>query len=132
MSQKKGSFGKLFLSVLVIVILVFVIGNLGSDKPKSSGIATKSKPKASLSQSVKYLSDISEVSWIEVNDNNVYVGFNPVPSDWNAIIRAAALQGNKATNYGVHVWAIRGAQKGWRPGDSGLVGEVTARYGKIE
>ena len=48
------------------------------------------------------------------------------------VIKGAAIAGNKAINFGVHVWAIKASEKGWRPGDGHFYKEVTARYGKIE
>ena len=44
----------------------------------------------------------------------------------------AATLGNKATDFGVHVWALNGKQKGWRPTDGGFLESVTARYGKLQ
>ena len=69
---------------------------------------------------------------MEIDGQNVYINFEPyAPGDWYMIIRDAALNGNRAINFGVHVWAMSGKQKGWRPGDSGYTGNVTARDGKI-
>ena len=71
-----------------------------------------------LFKSVKYLTDIPEVSWIEVEQNDVYIGWNSIPSDFDMINRFAAMIGNRAINFGVHVWSIQASKKGWRPGDS--------------
>jgi hypothetical protein len=79
-----------------------------------------------------YLDDISEVKWWEVDENTIYINFNPTPNDWKAIIRGAALGGNEKIGFGVHVWALNNKNRGWRPGDSGYLGNVTARYGKIK
>ena len=55
-----------------------------------------------------------------------------LPKDLRAIINAAAIWGNKAYGFGVHVWAVDARYKGWRPGDGPFYCEATARYGKIE
>jgi len=86
---------------------------------------------ATLKSEMRYLNDIEEIAWWEVDGNNVYVGFREVPSHWQWIIRGAALRGNRAINFGCHVWAVKGGAPGWRPGDPGYLGQVTARYGRI-
>jgi len=85
-----------------------------------------------LHKELSYLTDISEVAWIEIERNDVYVGFNTLPNDWEMIIKGAAVRGNHAINFGCHVWAVSADKKGWRPGDSSCYGEFTARYGRIE
>ncbi len=119
--------------ILGIGVVFYLIGSLDKSGSTSS---TSSKPKQSketvLKVELNYLNDISEVKWWEVDDNSIYINFEPTPSDWNMIIRGAALKANKAIDFGTHVWALSGKQKGWRPGDSGYLGEVTARYGKIK
>ena len=97
-------------------------------KTKSYGSSREDKIKNEL----LYLNDVQEVAWYEVDDNDVYIGFSPVPNDWNLIIRGAALRANKAIDFGVHVWALKGSQRGWRPGKGTYLGEVTARYGRVK
>lgn len=99
-----------------------------STRTKLGGSGRESKIRRELS----YLNDVQEVSWYEVDDNNVYIGFSPVPTDWNVIIRGAAYKANKAIDFGVHVWALKGSQRGWRPGNGSFLGEVTARHGKVQ
>jgi hypothetical protein len=48
------------------------------------------------------------------------------------ILKGAAKRANDAFGLGVHVWAVDGTKKGWRPGDGPYYEEVTARHGKIE
>jgi hypothetical protein len=85
-----------------------------------------------LRQELSYLNDIEEVAWYEVDDNDVIVGFEPLPEDWELVIRGAALRGNRAIDFGCHVWAVKAKDRGWRPGTGPYYGEVTARQGKIE
>jgi len=81
---------------------------------------------------LEYLNDVKEIVWIEIESNAVYIGFEPIPNDWEMIIDFAALYGNNVTGFGTHVWAVYGKRKGWRPGDSSFIGNTTARHGKIE
>ena len=101
------------------------------DKSSKSigGTSTKGRK---IKERLKYLDTIDEVKWWEVDDNTVYINFSPTPSDWNTIIQSAALHGNNTINFGVHVWALNNKGRGWRPGDSGYLGNTTARYGKIK
>jgi hypothetical protein len=85
-----------------------------------------------LMKELEYLNKVEEIVWVEIEDNDVYIGFDPVPSDWELIIRAAAFNGNRAIDFGTHVWAAYGSRRGWRPGQSKYLGEVTARYGKVQ
>jgi ankyrin repeat protein len=73
-----------------------------------------------------------EVSWLEIDRNDVYVGFKKFPNDINQLIRAWALQGSREINFGVHVWAIENVSSGWRPGQSGHYITITARDGRIK
>lgn len=125
---------KLLYILLGMGLLFFYIGKTSLKSGSTKGKPSKSQlSKGSVLKSeLNYLNDIKEITWWEVDDNDVYINFEPLPTDWNMIIRAAALKGNKAIDFGVHVWSMSGKQKGWRPGDSGYTGSVTARYGKIK
>ena len=137
-SVKKNSTLALVLLILVIVFvgLPFLGKIKRSAEPNGGGRVKPSSVPVTQSQVLReelsYLSDIPEVAWIEVEKNSVYVGFSLLPNDWEMIIKGAALRGNKATNFGCHVWAVDADKKGWRPGDSPFYGEFTARYGKLE
>ncbi|MBT4208877.1 hypothetical protein HOE22_11150 [Candidatus Woesearchaeota archaeon] len=126
------------LGVLLVIIIMFKDGDKQqrNNKKYNKTQTTKKPSQSSKEQQLKslmvYLDDISEVKWWEVDDNTIYINFNPVPSDWNAIIRGLALSGNEKIGFGVHVWALKNKSRGWRPGDSGYLGNVTARYGKIK
>jgi hypothetical protein len=129
--QKKRSKGAaVFLIFILFIIIVFTFkyGFQGSSDKRSSTKNVK------LSSALSYLNEINEIKWVDIYDNDVYIGFDPLPSDYKIVCKAAALHGNKAINFGVHVWAInaRKYQKGWRPGDGTYYYETTARYGKIQ
>jgi len=123
---------------ILFVLVLFREGNRQqkADSKYNNTQTTKKSSRVSKGQKLKslmvYLDDINEVKWWEVDDNTVYISFNPVPSDWNSIIRGAALGGNEKIGFGVHVWALNNKSRGWRPGDSGYLGNVTARHGKIK
>jgi hypothetical protein len=90
------------------------------------------RDQAALTKRLSYLQNIPEISWVEYERNNVYIGFNKRPDDLRTIINAAAAMGNRAYGFGVHVWAVKANQRGWRPGDGEYYCEATARYGKVE
>lgn len=54
-----------------------------------------------------YLKDIEGVAQVAFERNNVFIGFESLPEDYETIVRAAAVHGNKALNRRVHVWACK-------------------------
>ena len=133
MAEKKGGVIRFFAVVVITGVAIGVIlgwpRNGDSNTKSSSTISRENKIRSELSY---LMTEVDEIEWIEVDSNVVYVGFEPLPSDWEMIIKGAALRANRAIGSGAHVWAVKAANKGWRPGDSSYYGEVTARYGKIE
>jgi predicted nucleic acid-binding Zn ribbon protein len=130
-----------FVLIILILVIVFVglpiLGYIkrSTDQYVNRQVRTSSTSDIqtqTLHKELQYLSDIPEIAWFEIEGNNVYVGFNTLPEDWEMIIKGAALRGNQAINFGCHVWAVDAQKKGWRPGDSSFFGEFSARYGKIE
>jgi hypothetical protein len=97
----------------------------------SAGCGGSSAESDKLASSLAYLNDVEEIAWMDIEGNNVYLGFTKTPSDLRPFVHAVALAGNQATGFGVHVWAVVG-EKGWRPGQPGLLCESTARYEQIE
>lgn len=87
---------------------------------------------AALKSSLQYLSKIDEVRWLEFDRNNVYIGFDRRPADLAAVVNAAAVIGNRAYGFGVHVWAVNAENSGWRPGDGPYYCEATARHGELK
>ena len=130
--------GKTLGVIFAVIVLIFIIGIIGDGNSNSSGLSqssgsvSSSNRQAVLKSELSYLNDIIEITWWEVEDNNVYINFNPVPNDWNLIMRGAAFRGNKAIDFGTHVWALKGKKEGWRPGHSPYLGVATARYGEFE
>jgi hypothetical protein len=115
-----------FLTVAVLVLCGRLMDDSSGPQEKSTG-----RDYASLERKLAYLNDIDEVSWVEFDANNVYVGFERRPADLSAIVNAAAVNGNRALGFGVHVWAVPG-RRGWRPGDGTYYCEATARHGELE
>ena len=114
-------------------VALFLIGLVGMPAESQSQTVQderEAKVKSAIPPSIV---DMDEVDWVEYDGNEVYVGFNMFPSDLKPMINAWAVQANLALDFGVRVFAVLNAPKGWRPGDksAGLyVG--AARHGKIE
>ncbi len=140
-NSSSGSLLKLIIGIgaIVLVVLLMQEGDKQSSKSAETSIAKEQKQpqnrtskETGLITRLQYLNEVSEKKWWEVDDNTVYISFSPVPSDWKLIIQTAALHGNNEIGFGVHVWALNDKQRGWRPGKSGHLGEVTARHGKLD
>ena len=85
-----------------------------------------------LAKRLAYLKDLPEISWVKFDDNNVYIGFNTRPSDLRMIVNAAAIHGNRALGFGVHVWAVRDFQMDFHPRWDSSYCTATARHGKLQ
>jgi hypothetical protein len=139
MPKKKQRKPVVWVGALLFFLLIVYIGTMDSGKKRTSNSASKaiqsqkssSSRQSKVKNAISYLNDIDEVAWVEVDNNNVYVGFDPVPSDMDAIIRAAAMNGNRAADFGVHVWAVKSTQRNWRPGQGSYLAQHSARHGKI-
>jgi hypothetical protein len=105
-----------------------------SQPSSSRSNSTQRQGNAQLTQRLNYLNGIPEIKWVKFDNNNVYIGFNPIPSDVATITAAAAFQGNKALGFGVHVWAVDAGKydRSWQPGTGSYLLEKTARYGKVQ
>jgi len=122
---------------LIFLILLFLwvplLSAADTIQPIIQKVGTsKTRDQAALQKRLLYLSDIPEISWVEFDGNNVYIGFKERPPDLRAIINAAAVHGNRALGFGVHVWAVPESQKGLYSGFNSYYCTATARYGKIE
>lgn len=113
---------KTILIVLCLIALFFLF-------PPFS--FAQDRDQAALKMRLSYLENISEISWIEYDKNTVFIGFNRRVADMKMIVHAAALNGNMAYGFGVHVWAVNASCRGWRPGDGSYYCSATARSGKI-
>jgi hypothetical protein len=122
---------KLILGIFVFFLVVFAI-NVIDQSSSPSNSSSSSNKEAILKGKLNYLNDIEDISWWEVDGNDVYINFNDLSFNYKATIRMAATLGNRATDFGVHVWALNGKQRGWRPGDSDYLDNATARYGKLQ
>lgn len=106
--------------IMIIILFIIISSSIGQDY-------------SALRRRLEYLNDIEEISWVEYQDTNIYIGFLGLPRDFGLIVRAAALHGNRALGFGVHVWAMRAADRGllfdgrWHP-----YCEATARHGKVQ
>ena len=115
------------VGVWVISVILLVVGiSMLPDDPDG----TTNEPER-LAEALAYLNEIDDVTWVEVDSNNAYLGFASVPEDLALIVNAAAMNGNEVLGLGVHVWAVQ-ADLGWRPGQPGLLCEATARGGQFE
>ena len=123
---------KLFLVVFIFLLVVFAIGVINDETSTSGNSSSSSNRETILKEKLNYLNDMEAVSWWEVDGNDVFINFHDLSFNWKAAIRMAATLGNRATDFGVHVWALNGKQRGWRPGDGGYLENVTARYGKLQ
>ena len=114
-------------------IMLLCIGMLGMPSELTGQTAQNEREAKVKSAIPSSIVEMDEVDWVEYDDNEVYVGFNKFPSDLKPMINVWALQANRALDFGVRVFAVLNAPKGWRPGDksAGLyIG--AARHGKIE
>ena len=119
--------GRAPVGIWVISVILLVVGiSMLPDDPDG----TTNEPER-LAEALAYLNEIDDVTWVEVDSNNAYLGFASVPEELALIVNDAAMNGNEVLGFGVHVWAVQ-ADLGWRPGQPGLLCEATARYGQFE
>ena len=116
-----------WFSILAGIGLFFLISFfVGSSESPNKKISSSQSRETKLAEALAYLDDVPEIKWIEIDSNTVHLGVDPLPLDIKLIAQAAAFNGNKAINFGVHVWVHPANDK------SKYYGETTARYGKIE
>ena len=120
--------GRAPVGIWVISVILLVVGiSMLPDDPDGTTIESERQ----LAEALAYLNDVDDVTWMEVDRNNVYLGFGVVSEDLALIVNDAAMNGNEVLGLGVHVWAVQ-ADLGWRPGQPGLLCEATARGGQFE
>ena len=91
-----------------------------------------SKKEIKIKESLSYLIDsVKQIKQIKIKKNIVIIAWNKIPSDFSVINRGAALQANKATDFGVHIWSVPSGHIGWDETQS-YICETTARYGKVQ
>lgn len=70
-----------------------------------------------ISQELEYLkNNVEEIEWIEVENNQIYIGFKSIPEDYESILRGASWRASRAIFYKVTVWGLPTwkYKKGWR------------------
>lgn len=104
---------------------------LPSPKVIEKEIVREQTEEEQLKNRLDYLYEIPEISWVKFERNSVYIGFTSVPSDLTLILGAAAFHGNKAIDFGVHVYAYDARRYGPTTGGNFFKG-ATCRYGKVK
>ena len=110
--------------ILINIILIFV----GIMVLAISATAGR-RDQSALKESLDYLKDVPEISWVVFDRNNVYIGFSEQVNDVGSICRGAAVNGNRAYGFGVHVYAVDGYQADWKKSKHYCT--ATARHGKV-
>ncbi len=82
-----------------------------------------------LRERMQYLNDMVQVSWVDFEGGDVYVGFAERPLDLPIIVNTAAAAAAKAHGKKIHIYAVQGGQPGWRPGDGPVLCEASVRMG---
>ena len=111
---------KILFPLLALTLMSFMVS------------VSHAEDQAALEEKLAYLKDLPEISWVKFLGNDVIIGFNEHPKDLRSIINAAALHGNKAYGFGVHVWAVDAKYTNWDVWQDSAICTATARYGKIE
>jgi hypothetical protein len=119
--KKRMGCGKVFLALVVgvVVIVAVVLAVTAPDRGQDQMYGKTPQAERAL----LYFNELKEIKWVEIDGNNAYIRFDPLPSDWQMVISGAAFSANIAADF--HVWAVRASEPGWRPGDSPHYGEVT-------
>jgi hypothetical protein len=110
------------------VTLLLIIGGVCL-----SGITTSEAAKHpdALRERLAYLKDLPNVSWVEFDTNNVYIGLKEKPADLKAIVGDAAVAGSKVYGFAVHVFAVDEKYRGVEPIKRPYFCKATARHGEI-
>jgi len=88
---------RIYAASVVLVGLWLPMGNIAATHAGQSQTQR-------LGAQLGYMKKIAEVSWVTFERNSVYIGWRSRPTDIHAIVSAAAFQGNRAINFGVHVY----------------------------
>jgi hypothetical protein len=121
----KGFIGLVVVSTAVIVAAVSAIMTCGQEQEHVYGENSVAET------SLYYLEGLEEIKWVEVDGNAAYIGFDPLPTDWQMVIRGAAFKVSAETDFGFHAWAVRASEPGWRLGDGPYYGMVTVRKKRL-
>lgn len=78
-----------------------------------------------------FLDSVPEIAWVEVEGNEVYIGWRELPPDLRAVVNFAAAHANEAIRFGAHVYSALNVAPGWRPGQPGFICSASARGGRV-
>jgi len=114
-----------FLLALLVLVGGFVLLSVFSEDNTLSR-------EAGLKSALAYLNAIPEVKWVEFERNTVHLGVEPLPDDIKLIAHAAAMNGEKAINFGVHVWVhpANDRNKYYGTATAARHGKISKPYGK--
>lgn len=113
--------------VALICIVLFVQKPTGHDKRQPQTRETL------LKNATFYLVDREDVKWIEYEDNEIFIGFLPLPADYSRVCNNAAKIGNKAIDFGCRVYAYDASKYRALIGNKYYYSYMTAwRYGQKE
>ena len=84
----------------VVIVLIFVAVSFAF----SPTIVRAETKQEKLARTLAYLKKIPEITWISFEGNSVYIGWKERPGDIRAVVGAAAFHGNRAINFGVHLY----------------------------
>ena len=76
---------------------------------------------AALRAAVAYLRapDFPNIAWVEIDDDQVFLGFSKWPADGQLVLNGAALHTQGASGYSmVSVWGLHADAPGHRPGET--------------
>jgi hypothetical protein len=82
-----------------------------------------------LRERLQYLENDHHVTWLDFEGGNVYVGFSERPAGLANLVNSALTVAHKAHGKKVHIYAVKGGQPGWRPGDGPVLCEATMKLG---
>ena len=150
--KKRSGCGILIIAVFVLFLIGVLLpdnkpapssNNASSQDPKVEASRTSyighiectlsngSAREAAIRDALTHLKEVSEIVWIEIDRNTVYLGFSERFVDLSIVTKGVALRANEAISFGAHAWAVDAKHRGWRAGDGSYWFEATARNGQI-
>ena len=109
---------------LGLCALVLLLAGCGGSEPVDN---------TALRERMQYLNDLDEVSWMDFDGGEVYVGFNTRPPDLGLTMASAVAATSEAHgNRKVRLVAVDGGAPGWRPGDGPIFCSATIQLGSAK
>lgn len=116
-----------------VVVMIGVVGCGLSDEERAAMDKKQADREQTILQELSYLTEESDVAYVKVKNNNVYLGLKERSSDMSMMARGAALRCNKAIDFGCHVWVVDAvASEPFNEYTFKYWEEVTARGGRIQ